>query len=155
MLTLPFNRRQLRHIAYMTLFAWTLALLSGVLNACLVQPDRHGELGSLASHAGSAAAGVTLPATRQLQQVYQQSEDEGDELGTDSAKAGCLKICADESSAVTKSNAPEVDVVGPLFAANVPWRLAEPVADANHWPLAERPASIGPPLFIRFLRLTI
>ncbi len=155
MLTLHFNRRQLRHFACMTLFAWTFALLSGIVNACLVQPDWHGELGSLSSQAGPAAAGATLSATRQPQQVRQQSEDEGDGPGTDSAKAGCLKFCADESSAVTKSNAPQVDVVGPLFAANVPWRSAAPVAAATHWPLAERPVSIGPPLFIRFLRLTI
>ena len=155
MLTLPFNPRQLRHIAYVTLFAWTFALLSGVVNACLVQSDRHGELGSLMWQAGPAATGANLPDTRQLQKVHQQSEDQGGGLGTDSAKAGCLKFCADEFSAVTKSNAPQVDVVGPLFAANVPWQSAEPVAAANHWPMAERPASIGPPLFIRFLRLTI
>ena len=139
----------------MTLFAWIFALLSGVVNACLVQPDQHGVLGSLSSDAGPATKGATLPATRQLQQVDQQSEDQGDGLGTDSAKAGCLQFCADEFSAVTKSNALQVDVVGPCFAANVPWQSAEPVAAANHWPMAERPASIGPPLFIRFLRLTI
>ncbi len=150
MLTLHFNRRQLRHFACMTLFAWTFALLSGIVNACLVQPDWHGELGSLSSQAGPAAAGATLSATRQPQQVRQQSEDEGDGPGTDSAKAGCLKFCADESSAVTSCRCHSLAsgrtaclyraaAVHPLFAVDDLARSAKPSARA-----AAGPSSIGP-----------
>jgi hypothetical protein len=35
------------------------------------------------------------------------------------------------------------------------WQLAPPVAGAFEWMPGERPATVGPPLFIRLLRLTI
>ena len=155
MLTLPFTRRQLRHTARVTLFAWMFALLSGAANACLIQENLPGELGSISSQAGPVAGDTAGPATRQVQQVHHHGEDEGDGLGDDSAKAECLKFCADESSAVTKSKAAQADVLVPIAVTSVQWPLAAPVSAASPWPLVERPASVGPPLFIRLLRLTI
>ena len=155
MLTLPFTRRQLRHTARVTLFAWMFALLSGVANACLIQQNPQGKLGSISSQAGPVAGDTAGPATRQVQHVHHHGEGEDGGLGNDSAKAGCLKFCADESSAVTKSKAAHADVPGPIFVSSVQWQLAAPVAAASQWLPVERLASAGPPLFIRLLRLTI
>jgi len=156
MLNPIFTRRQLRHAACVTLFAWMFALLSAVANACLLQNNPQGELGSVSSQAGAAAAGDTAaPATRQVQHVQHHGGDEDDGLGNDGAKAGCLKFCAGESSAVIKSKAAQADMPGPIFMANAPWPLAAPIAAASRLPRVARPASVGPPLFIRLLRLTI
>jgi hypothetical protein len=39
--------------------------------------------------------------------------------------------------------------------ASAPWLPAVQVAAAAQWWPVERPASVGPPLFLRLLRLTI
>ena len=153
MLTLSFTRRQLRHTVCVTLFAWMIALLSGVANACLTQLNAQGEAGSISSQADRAAtAGRT---TRAGAHVHHHGENEDDGLGNHSAKEGCLKFCADESSALTKSRAPQADLAGPIVLASVQWPPAAPVAAVSQWTPVERPASVGPPLFIRLLRLTI
>ena len=152
MLTLRLTRRQLRQTARVTLFAWLFALLSGVANACLIQPNSPGGSGSRSSQAGPVAGDTAGPATRLAQHVQHHGADEGDGLGNHS---GCLKFCADESSAVIKSKAAQADLPGPLFVASVPWPPVMLVAIASEWLLVERPASGGPPLFIRLLRLTI
>lgn len=69
-------------------------------------------------------------------------------------EAVCLKFCADESSALAKSKASQADLPGPVLAG-APWSPAVQVAAAAQWRPVERPASVGPPLFLRLLRLTI
>ena len=150
---IPFTRRQLRHTACVTLFAWMFALLSGVANACLTQPNTQGAFVSISSQADPVVGGTAGPVTRQVQ--HHPGNDEDDGRGTHSAKAGCLKFCADESSAVTMSRAPQADVPGPVFVVSVQWPSEAPGAAASEWTPVERPASVGPPLFIRLLRLTI
>mgnify|MGYP000042660855 CR=1 FL=1 len=152
---MPFTLRQLRHTACITLFAWIFALASGVANACLTQPSAQAGLGSTSSQADPVVGGAVGPVTRQAERSHHHGDEEDDGLGRHSAKEGCLKFCADESSAVTKSRAPQADVPGSLVVASVQRPSAAPVAAAAQWPLVERPASSGPPLFIRLLRLTI
>jgi len=74
---------------------------------------------------------------------------------TDAAKAGCLKFCADESSTVTNGKATQPDLPGPVLVASVDWNRAVSTAAVARWQPVERPTSQGPPLVIRFLRLTI
>lgn len=152
---IPFTRRQLRHTACVTLFAWMFALLSGVANACLTQPDAQAGLGSSSSRADLMVEGTAGLVTRRVEQTRHQGAHEDDGVGHHSAEEGCLKFCADESSAVTKSRAPQADVPGSAFMVSVQWPSAAPVATASAWAPVERPASVGPPLFIRLLRLTI
>jgi hypothetical protein len=130
-----FTRQQLQRTACVALFAWVFALFSGVANACLIQP--------------------VAPADRQVEHAHNHAADESGERNQGSGKAGCLKFCADESSALAKSKASHADLPGPIFLATVHWPLATPVAAVAPWHLVERPASVGPPLFIRLLRLTI
>ena len=111
MLTLSFTRRQLRHTVCVTLFAWMIALLSGVANACLTQLNAQGEAGSISSQADRA--GTARRATRAGEHVHHHGENEDDGLGNHSANEVCLEFCADESSALTKSRAPPGRRSGP------------------------------------------
>jgi hypothetical protein len=129
-----FTRQQLRRTAWVALLAWVFALLSGVANACLIQP--------------------LAPVDRQVGHVHHHAS-EASGLDQDGGRAGCLKFCADESSALAKNKASHADLPGPLLLASIHWQLATTVAAVVQWHPVERPATVGPPLFIRFLRLTI
>jgi len=154
---MPLTRKQVRHAGYVMLFAWIFALVSGVANACLTQPNARAEFGSISSQANAVVGVTSLPVTRQVQHVHHHGagESEDDGPGSHSAREGCLKFCADQSSAVTKSTAPQAEIAGPFFVASAQWRSAAPVTAASQWLQVEPPASVGPPLFIRLLRLTI
>ena len=150
-LTLHFHRRHLRRSVWVMLLAWLLTLSAGVANACQIQP--HGLRAPAAvapRHDASAERGGyhtrTLPDDG-LSQHHGST--------TEAAKAGCLKFCDDESSAVAKSTTAQTDSPGPFMVANVEWRSAVPTGTVTIWRSVERPASHGPPLVIRFLRLTI
>jgi hypothetical protein len=157
MLTLPFTRRQSRRTACVTLFAWLFALLSGAVNACLIQPSATALARSKVSLVGPLVGEVAGPgqATRQIEDAQHRADDEHGGPLDDLGEAGCLKFCADESSAVTKSKAAQADLPVPFFVSGVDWQPASPVAEVAPWRSIDRPASQGPPLFIRLLRLTI
>lgn len=157
MLKLPFTSRQRRYTACMTLFAWMFALVSGVANACLIHPGAPGETGSDSSQAEVMDASALRPAKRDAEPVHHHADhDRGDGgRASDGSKAGCLKFCADESTALIKSKAAQADVSGLIFLTSVQWQLPARVAVVWQRPPVERPATVGPPVFIRLMRLTI
>ena len=144
MLILPFHRRRLQGTVWVTLLAWSLALLAGMVNACQIQP--HG-------------AGLAAPvASTQWPHVGYGRDDghaEHDAPTSDPGKAGCFKFCDDESSTVAKGTTAQPDLPGAALMSSLHWRSATSAATAATWRPVERPASRGPPLVIRFLRLTI
>ena len=151
----PFTRRQLRRTACVALFAWMFALLPGAVNACLLQQNPQSAPGSISSQVDPMAGKAAEPAAQQVQHGHPQGADEPDGFGNHSAKAGCLKFCADESSAVIKNKSAQADLSGLIAVASLQWPPAVPGLVAAPWLPAEQPASGGPPLFIRLLRLTI
>ena len=157
MLPLPFARQRLRCTARVTLFAWVFALMSAVANACLIQADGSGE--TLFDHSQrESIAGVATGATptdRQVEHGRPHVDSESGDPAKDGGKAGCLKFCADGSSALAKSKASHTDIPGPIVLASVQRPFATHFAAVATWKLLERPASVGPPLFLRLLRLTI
>jgi hypothetical protein len=154
---LHFTRRQLRHTACVALFAWVFALVSGVANACLLQivePDT--TIFSLA--AGAQTAGchpVIAPCEHDAGTAHLHADSGRGEPAQHGDKAACLKFCAEESSALAKSKASQADLPGTVLLVGAPWSPAVQVAVAAQWWLVERPASVGPPIFLRLLRLTI
>jgi hypothetical protein len=72
----------------------------------------------------------------------------------DGGKAVCLQFCDDESSALAKGRASQAYLPGPVLLAGVQWSPAVAVSAAASWQPVERPASVGPPLFVRLMRLT-
>ena len=160
MSTLMFNRRQLRRTACVTMLAWVMALLSGAVNACLLQP--HGQAAS-ASFATSrpefADAGLIESTVAHVEQSHHDNHQagQGDRDGAkeDAGKAGCLKFCSDESSTLAQGKFTPADLPNPVVVAVVEWPSMAPLPTGTLRMSAERPASPGPPLLIRFLRLTI
>lgn len=157
MLSLHFTRQQLRRTASVALFAWVFALLSGVANACLIQPNAAGEaaFGRLQGTLMAEATAEAAPTDRQVEHARHHAADESGGPDKDGGKAGCLKFCADETSALAKNKASYADLPGLTLMASAHWQLATPVAAVAPWHPGERPASVGPPLFLRLLRLTI
>lgn len=152
-----FTRQQLRHTACVALFAWVFALVSGVANACLVQAVEPGaatsHLAASARTAGCDAGGT--PCEHDARPAHHHADSGRGEPVQQGGKAVCLKFCADESSALAKSKASPADLPGPVLLDDAPWSSAVQVAAAAQWQAVERPTSIGPPLFLRLLRLTI
>ena len=156
MLTLPFHRRHLRRTTWVTLLAWVLALAAGLANACQLQPHEPVASASTSrAHAASSEGGLHSTRTLHVETGHHQSHAEDDDAPADAGKAGCLKFCDDESSAVAKGKLVQVDLAGPVTMSRVEWRSAVPKATVATRRSAARPPSQGPPLVIRFLRLTI
>lgn len=132
---LRFTSEALRRTARAALLAWVFALMSGLANACLIQP--------------------VAPVERQVGHVHHPAADASTGPDADAGMAACLKFCADESSALAKSKALQADLSGTVALPSVQWQWATPVAAVTPWHSVERPASVGPPLFLRLLRLTI
>jgi len=158
--TLTFTRCQLRRIACVTLLGWVLALLSGVVNACLLQPhDQTAPASSVASNPDFADAGLVDSTAAHVEHSHHDShparQGDHDAAKEDAGKAGCLKFCSNESSTLAKGKFTRADLPNPVVVAVVEWHSMAPVPKGTLWRSAERPASPGPPLGIRLLRLTI
>jgi hypothetical protein len=158
---MSFTRRRQRTIACATLLAWMFALLSGMANACLAQPTAQGRFGSIASQTDRAVDGTLRSVMQQVEHTHHSDANDADGPVDDGAQDGCLKFCADESSALPKNRALQADVPGLCFVASMQLPLLARIAAAAASATAtertpvERLASVGPPLFIRLLRLTI
>ena len=142
MSNIHFTPRQRRRIAGVTLVVWLWALAVGVVNACALGP------------AGPERVGLHAEAPSH-EQHRDDGERPGHRHGSDSGKKSCLKFCDDESSAVVKVKLPAVDGSAVFAVLAQPW---QPIADTGStgWGLLSRqPGSQGPPLVIRFLRLTL
>ena len=158
--TLTFNRCQVRRTACVTLLAWVLALMSGVVNACLLQP--HGQTAATSSIVTSspafADAGLVESTVAHVGHDHHDShlaQHSDHDASKDAGKAGCLKFCSDESSTLAKGKFTQADLPNPVVVAVVEWPSMAPLPMGTMRRSAERPASPGPPLVIRFLRLTI
>jgi hypothetical protein len=154
------SSRRLRQFVWLTLLAWSFALASGVVNACLLTvpgpitdgstPPVHGE-GATQGRPDDEAMGLHSAAGGEagVANLVQYEHQQGS-----SGKDTCLKFCDDESSAVVKSTSLGVDLVMALVEPGVR-RIAVPVENIGAGWLPEQPRAQGPPLVIRFLRLTL
>jgi hypothetical protein len=151
-----FHQRAKRRIVWATLLGWVLALLAGVANACLLQDHDFRIPASAASaHEGPGGRDMNAALPFHVEHANQDGAALNAGHSRDAAKAGCLKFCDDESSTVAKVQPLQLDLPGPVLLARIDWQTALPVATVAMRRVAERPASQGPPLVIRFLRLTI
>lgn len=151
-----FDRRQLRRTAWATLVVWVLAMAAGVVNACALGPS--GPVERTTQQVGIVVldAHVGAPSFSAIESHHEQSQTVGHhEHGQDSGKGSCLKFCGDESSAIAKVKMPVVDLSATLLTAAVPWSAVVALGGAGFQQSLERPGSQGPPLVIRFLRLTV
>ena len=155
MLSLPLQRRHLRSTAVLTLMAWVLALLAGIVNACQLQTYTPGTLTPGVSARGDfAERGLHAGPALHVEEADHDVAG-GHEGQSDTGKAGCLKFCDDESSTVATAKTSQTDLVGMVTVASVDWLAAMPTATGAPRRQVERPVSHGPPLYIRCLRLTV
>jgi hypothetical protein len=160
MLAFRSSTRRLRQFVWLTLLAWSFAMASGVVNACLLTlpgpisdgspPPAHEESATHPRHhvgprGQHGATGDEAGAVDLARHDHQEGSS-----GTDT----CLKFCDDESSAVVKSTSLGVDMVAALVDPGVR-RIVVPLANIDSGWLLEQPRAQGPPLVIRFLRLTL
>ena len=140
-----------RNIARAMLFVWLFALVSGLANACQLEPreiHHHGQPSSQQSSKDTA-----------LDVIGHQSDahthDDGDS-DTGTTKKSCLKVC-DEGSQSLLKHASSFDLVDPGLApfAAAAWaiqvRLAPALDRIDDFRLLER----GPPIRVLFSRLAI
>ncbi|MBK6862645.1 MAG: hypothetical protein IPG91_03285 [Ideonella sp.] len=149
MLTLSFHRCHRRRTAWVTLLAWVLALMAGMVNACQLQTrdaarpgpanvDLHdsGVHADPASHAGHVVQDRGVPAS-------------------DAGKAGCLKFCDEGASTLAKGQVGHDELAAPVVVAILERRVALTAPSAAFKRATSRPRAHGPPLVIRFLHLTL
>lgn len=127
------STHRMQRLVWLTLLAWSFALASGIANACVL---------SLSAR----AAGASSPPA----QMHAHEHEPGS-AGQDS----CLKFCDDESSALAKSTSYAADLGAALVDPRLERRLAVPPLQADPGAPLEPPRAQGPPLVIRFLRLTL
>lgn len=153
---LHFHRRRLRHTVRVTLVAWLFALCAGVVNACMLTPQGSGGPGVFApSPLPSAARAEHASASKDAGHRGHDDPVAGHGHEQDAGKDGCLKFCDDESSALSKNKIPVPDPGVPLLVSMAPWSPIVPNAGLGTRLSRGRPTSQGPPLVIRFLRLTL
>lgn len=148
-----FSRRSLRRSVWVTLVAWVLAWGAGVANACqlLTQAPGVATLGASQSDRSTGPGMRTMPASHAQARHHEGHANPAGPANNE----GCRKLCSDTSSSVVKTNPVQADVLGPPPVANATWPAAIRAASVAAWWPTERPASQGPPLVIRLLRLTI
>jgi len=156
-----FHRRRLRHFVWVALFAWVFALVTGVANACIVEMPGSAPAGH-EKHRHTHAAHENVEHQFSLPEPadhgsaeHPDHEDAGGPAQDDAGKAGCLKFCDDESSALSKNGSPGFDQLAAPVAVDGFEIQPVPIADAVGRLSLERPSAQGPPLVIRLLRLTL
>ncbi len=151
--------RRLRRTVWAMLLFWLFATVAGVVNACMLTPTGPAERSvvragittlDLQADAGTGAHTDADPGGHHEQVASVPSHGHDGSSG----KVSCLKFCDDESSALTKGKLP-ADLGVSLLTVLVPWNSAAAIGSVASQKSLERPDSQGPPLVIRFPRLTL
>ena len=150
-----FRHRAKRRTVMVTLVAWTLALMAGLVNACLLQdaaPGQHGQVYGHPSSGQSIEIHSDSSATPQDAALGMPSEPTGD---ADAYKETCKKFCDSEApTAVRLQGHDPADPGHAVVIAGACTPDLAPVAQAKV-PFDERPLPQSPSVAIRFLRLTL
>jgi len=159
---LHFDRRRLRRTVCVTLAAWLFALTAGVVNACVLTPHSDAlRAAVLETHRESPARQEPAGSPAQAGDDQHRSHDDRSaraghaQDGGDAGQGSCVKFCDDESSALAKYNAPILDLGAGVATVFEPWSAAVSITGAESRRSLERLPAHGPPLAIRFLRLTL
>jgi len=141
------------------LVVWLFALTAGVVHACALAPAGSADrVAGQAWHAAIAAHETHADASSGTD--HGNRHDEGSSIAEhehaqDAGKVSCLKFCDDESSAIAKVKLAFVDPGSSPLTVHEPWNAVAATGSAGFRPSRQRPGSRGPPLVIRFLRLTL
>jgi hypothetical protein len=138
---LRLHKCRTRQLVWSMLAAWVFAWAAGVANACVFNvvsapagPDSVAPRATDGHHPGLTAA-------------HEHPQDNG--------RDACLKFCDDESSALSKTTTYGADLPVALVDARESRGATVPVMRVDNGLSPQRPVAQGPPLVIRFLRLTL
>ena len=144
-----FNISARRNTVCMVLLVWLFALISGVVNACLLETrETH-------SHVVAAESFETAQ-TLVIVPGHAGAVADRNSVGESHPKAPCLKVC-DDSSRSFPNQILTLAHAGPspeLFVM-VLWSTTAPVVITLNQIDDEQPATPGLPIRVRFSRLTI
>lgn len=148
-----FNVQRTRYTAAVMLFVWLMSLGIGVANACLLQQD-HGPHEYYSQ--GSSRTDLTALAERQAAQDHFATNPVHFDGHTSSPeKITCLHFCvAEQSTLITDhlDGLAHLDLVPILFLTGLPVPTKDQPSPAQPF---TSPSWSEPPVFIRYLRLTI
>ncbi len=145
-----FNYRAKRNTAFAMLLAWIFALVSGSVNACLLEVrDTYHERFAVA-HSAASDVGHESPSGNEKLTVASHHSD------SDATKAPCLKVCDDVSQSLLKVNS----IFNPTDPGQAPfitvlWTAVIPVISAPRRVNDPWLPPLGPPLRLRFSRLAL
>jgi len=144
-----FNTRAKRSTVFAMLLAWTIALVSGVANACLLEVRDTNQERFAVAHSAASAAPHQSP-------MGNEPTVAGHHSGSDATQAPCLKVCDDVSQTLFKVNY-NFDPTDPGLApfVTVLWTAAISVISAPRRANDLWPPSLGLPLRLRFSRLAL
>ena len=138
-----------RRTAFAMLLVWAFALVSGMVNACVL--DAHGSH----PHDPNAHKSEIHEFPAALFDSHSEGKLSHDDE-PDVAKEECLKVCEDGSQTLVKQSY-SADLTDPGLAPFVAavWPVATLVQSAPCWLSNLQPPSSGPPLRVRLSRLAL
>ena len=144
-----FNFRTKRSTALVALFVWLFALVSGVANACLIQPEKMHDHGSRAAHSSAAEKRHVVSAVH-----FDAIPEHHSEL--ERSKSQCLKVCDDSSQSLAKQQV-GFDLTHPVLVPllGVGWSMATPEVSARGLAFVQRPPYSRLPIRVRLSRLAL
>ena len=144
-----FNVRTKRSTALVALFVWLFALVSGVANACLIQPEKMQDHGSGVAHSSAAEKRHAVSAVH-----VGAIPDHAPELET--SKSQCLKVCDDSSQSFAKQQV-GFDLTHPVLMPlpGVAWGMATPGVSARGLAAVQRPPYSRLSIRVRLSRLAL
>ena len=150
MLTFRAHSRRQRHTVWVMLLVWLLALTTGVINACVLNIPTAVTRESLAESDAVHAWRAVVETQHHDGWLTLHKHEQG------GVHDSCLKFCDDESSALSKGNTSSALDPGAAMVTTMQLlRTLVPSADIGTGPAPRPPTAQGPPLVIRFLRLTL
>ena len=143
------NARSKRNTAFVVLVVWLFAVASGIANACVLKT--HGDHAHIvAAEAFEAAHDPNAPAGH----AHDTADHDGDKL--DISKAPCLKVCDDGTQLLIKQQASlDIGDHGSSFLVSVLWTTVIPITTIPRQRDGLESAAHGPPLRVRYSRLTL
>ena len=141
-----------RRLCGVMLFVWLFAVLGSTVNACVlsgsspVKAAAHQQALEYLAHEGNEGSEDTEDAAAPAEHHHHDQADE---------HASCHKFCKDESTTLPQTRVMDDQDFNPVLLSTFSSLLPDalPLAPLTH--ALAQPRAQGPPLVIRFLRLTL
>jgi len=141
-----------RRLCGVMLFVWLFAVLGSTVNACVlsgsspVKAAAHQQALEYLAHEGNEGHEDTEDAAAPAEHHHHDQADE---------HASCHKFCKDESTTLPQTRVMDDQDFTPVLLSTFSSLLPDALPQARLTHALAQPRAQGPPLVIRFLRLTL